>query len=67
MVVAVADISTICGSDMAVGGSEVEDDVPGSTSIGGGGGSGALNTTFGRFFKASMHLWILALQCKGLM
>uniref|UniRef100_A0A915JU66 Uncharacterized protein n=1 Tax=Romanomermis culicivorax TaxID=13658 RepID=A0A915JU66_ROMCU len=62
-----ADVGTMCGSDMAVGGSKVEDDVAGSTSIGGGSGSGALNTTFGRFFKASMHIWISASQCKGLM
>uniref|UniRef100_A0A915IV45 Uncharacterized protein n=1 Tax=Romanomermis culicivorax TaxID=13658 RepID=A0A915IV45_ROMCU len=48
-----ADVVAVGGCDVAVGGSEVEDDVAGSTSIGGGGGgNGALNTSFGGFFKA---------------
>uniref|UniRef100_A0A915JQH6 Uncharacterized protein n=1 Tax=Romanomermis culicivorax TaxID=13658 RepID=A0A915JQH6_ROMCU len=67
MVVAVVDVRTVGSSDVAVGGSEVEDDVAGSMSIRGGGGSEALNTAFRGFFNASMCLWITASRCKELM
>uniref|UniRef100_A0A915JCG7 Uncharacterized protein n=1 Tax=Romanomermis culicivorax TaxID=13658 RepID=A0A915JCG7_ROMCU len=67
MVGAVADVGAVGSSDVAVGGSDIEDDVAGSTSIGGCSGSGTLNTIFGGFFKASMHFWISASQCNGLM
>uniref|UniRef100_A0A915IYX6 Uncharacterized protein n=1 Tax=Romanomermis culicivorax TaxID=13658 RepID=A0A915IYX6_ROMCU len=63
----VADVGAMGGCDVAVGGSKVEDDVAGSTSIGGGGSNRASNTSFDGFFKASICLWILASQCKGLM
>uniref|UniRef100_A0A915HGU9 Uncharacterized protein n=1 Tax=Romanomermis culicivorax TaxID=13658 RepID=A0A915HGU9_ROMCU len=66
MVVALVDVGAMGGSDVALGGSDGEDDVAGSTSIGGSGGSGTLNTNFGRFFKASIHFWISALRCNGL-
>uniref|UniRef100_A0A915IKY2 Uncharacterized protein n=1 Tax=Romanomermis culicivorax TaxID=13658 RepID=A0A915IKY2_ROMCU len=52
-VVAVVDIGAMGGSNAAIGDSAIEDDVAGSTSIGGGGGSRTLNTGFSRFFKAS--------------
>uniref|UniRef100_A0A915HKS0 Uncharacterized protein n=1 Tax=Romanomermis culicivorax TaxID=13658 RepID=A0A915HKS0_ROMCU len=55
-VVGVADVRPVGGSNMAVGGSNAEDDVAGSTSIGGVGGRGTLNTVFGGFFKASRRL-----------
>uniref|UniRef100_A0A915JBT8 Uncharacterized protein n=1 Tax=Romanomermis culicivorax TaxID=13658 RepID=A0A915JBT8_ROMCU len=55
-VVGMADVRPVGGSNMAVGGSNAEDDVAGSTSIGGVGGRGTLNTVFGGFFKASRHL-----------
>uniref|UniRef100_A0A915J823 Uncharacterized protein n=1 Tax=Romanomermis culicivorax TaxID=13658 RepID=A0A915J823_ROMCU len=61
------DVGAVGGNNVALGSSEVEDDVAGSMPIGGGGGSGTLNTVFGRFFKASMHFWISASQCNGLM
>uniref|UniRef100_A0A915K9R4 Secreted protein n=1 Tax=Romanomermis culicivorax TaxID=13658 RepID=A0A915K9R4_ROMCU len=51
-VVVIAEIKTGGRCDIAVGGIEVAVDVAGSTSIGGG-GSGALNTSFRGFFKAS--------------
>uniref|UniRef100_A0A915LBP1 Uncharacterized protein n=1 Tax=Romanomermis culicivorax TaxID=13658 RepID=A0A915LBP1_ROMCU len=60
------DVGAVGGCNVAVGGSEVEDDVAGSTSIGGSRGNGALNTSFGGFFKASIRLWISASRCKGL-
>uniref|UniRef100_A0A915HTL1 Uncharacterized protein n=1 Tax=Romanomermis culicivorax TaxID=13658 RepID=A0A915HTL1_ROMCU len=50
-----ADVRAMGGCDVVVGGIEVADDVAGSTSIGGGGGSGALNTSFRGFFKASIR------------
>uniref|UniRef100_A0A915KDC5 Uncharacterized protein n=1 Tax=Romanomermis culicivorax TaxID=13658 RepID=A0A915KDC5_ROMCU len=39
-------VGAVGGCDMAVGGIEVVDGVAGSTSIGGGGGSRALKTSF---------------------
>uniref|UniRef100_A0A915KUW6 Uncharacterized protein n=1 Tax=Romanomermis culicivorax TaxID=13658 RepID=A0A915KUW6_ROMCU len=55
-VVVVVDVGAVGGSEVAIGGSDVEADVAGSTSIRAvGGGSGALNTSFGGFFKASKH------------
>uniref|UniRef100_A0A915J4K3 Uncharacterized protein n=1 Tax=Romanomermis culicivorax TaxID=13658 RepID=A0A915J4K3_ROMCU len=64
---AVANVGAVGGSDMALGGSEFEDDVASSMSIGGGGGSGTLNTVCGGFFKASMRFFISASRRKGLM
>uniref|UniRef100_A0A915JZY9 Uncharacterized protein n=1 Tax=Romanomermis culicivorax TaxID=13658 RepID=A0A915JZY9_ROMCU len=55
-VVVVADVRAVGGCDVAVSGNEVGAGVAGSTSIRGGGGSRALNTSFGGFFKAFMHL-----------
>uniref|UniRef100_A0A915J7L7 Uncharacterized protein n=1 Tax=Romanomermis culicivorax TaxID=13658 RepID=A0A915J7L7_ROMCU len=54
------DVRALGGCDMAGGGSEIEEDVAGSTSIGCSSNNGALNTSFGRFFKASIPLWIWA-------
>uniref|UniRef100_A0A915HVY1 Uncharacterized protein n=1 Tax=Romanomermis culicivorax TaxID=13658 RepID=A0A915HVY1_ROMCU len=54
-VVFVADIGAMGGCDVAVGGIEVADDMAGSTSIGGGSGSGALNTSFSRFLRTSIR------------
>uniref|UniRef100_A0A915HTY8 Uncharacterized protein n=1 Tax=Romanomermis culicivorax TaxID=13658 RepID=A0A915HTY8_ROMCU len=56
MAVGLADVRAVGGSNVALGGNDVVDDVACSTSIGGGGGSSTLNTIFGGFFKASRHL-----------
>uniref|UniRef100_A0A915L6X0 Uncharacterized protein n=1 Tax=Romanomermis culicivorax TaxID=13658 RepID=A0A915L6X0_ROMCU len=66
MVVAMADIRAVGSRDVAVSCSDVEDGVAGSTSIGGRGGSGTLNTNFRGFFKASKRFWISALCCNRL-
>uniref|UniRef100_A0A915IG18 Uncharacterized protein n=1 Tax=Romanomermis culicivorax TaxID=13658 RepID=A0A915IG18_ROMCU len=50
------NVGAVGGCDVAVGGNEVAEDVAGSTSIEGGGSSGALNKSFGGFFKASIRL-----------
>uniref|UniRef100_A0A915KXF0 Uncharacterized protein n=1 Tax=Romanomermis culicivorax TaxID=13658 RepID=A0A915KXF0_ROMCU len=49
-------VGAVGGCNVAVGGIKVADDVAGSTFIGGGGGSGALKTSFRGFFKASINL-----------
>uniref|UniRef100_A0A915HTU8 Uncharacterized protein n=1 Tax=Romanomermis culicivorax TaxID=13658 RepID=A0A915HTU8_ROMCU len=66
MVVAMADVGAMGGSDVVVGGSDIEDDVAGSTSIRGGRRSGTFNTVFRGFFGASMRFWILASRRNGL-
>uniref|UniRef100_A0A915IC39 Secreted protein n=1 Tax=Romanomermis culicivorax TaxID=13658 RepID=A0A915IC39_ROMCU len=66
MVVAVADVGAVSSSDVAVGCSDVEDDMAGSTSIGGCSRNGTLNTGFSGFFKDTMQFWILASRCNGL-
>uniref|UniRef100_A0A915KZG9 Secreted protein n=1 Tax=Romanomermis culicivorax TaxID=13658 RepID=A0A915KZG9_ROMCU len=66
MVVALADVGAVGGSDVAIGCSDLGDDLAGSMSIGGSGGSRTLNTGFSGFFKASMCFWISALRCNGL-
>uniref|UniRef100_A0A915LB07 Uncharacterized protein n=1 Tax=Romanomermis culicivorax TaxID=13658 RepID=A0A915LB07_ROMCU len=60
-----ADVGDVGGSNEAVGGSDIEDDMAGSTSIGGGVGSRTLNTVFSGFFKASMGFWISSRDAMG--
>uniref|UniRef100_A0A915INA5 Uncharacterized protein n=1 Tax=Romanomermis culicivorax TaxID=13658 RepID=A0A915INA5_ROMCU len=55
-VVVRADIGAVGGNDAVVVGSDGEDEVACSTSIGGAGGNGTLNSGFRGFFKASKHL-----------
>uniref|UniRef100_A0A915JVF0 Uncharacterized protein n=1 Tax=Romanomermis culicivorax TaxID=13658 RepID=A0A915JVF0_ROMCU len=62
-----ANVGAVGSSDVALGDSDVEDEVAGSKSIREGGESGTLNTDFGGFFKASMHFWISGSRCNGLM
>uniref|UniRef100_A0A915J5H2 Uncharacterized protein n=1 Tax=Romanomermis culicivorax TaxID=13658 RepID=A0A915J5H2_ROMCU len=59
-VVGRADVGAIGGSDVALGGNYVEDQVACSRSIRGAGGNRTLNTGFSGFFKASKHFWIWA-------
>uniref|UniRef100_A0A915KIX8 Uncharacterized protein n=1 Tax=Romanomermis culicivorax TaxID=13658 RepID=A0A915KIX8_ROMCU len=59
-------VVAVGGCDVTIGRIQVADDVAGSTSMGGR-RSGALNTSFGGFFKASRRLCISVSLCSGLM
>uniref|UniRef100_A0A915KI55 Pectate lyase n=1 Tax=Romanomermis culicivorax TaxID=13658 RepID=A0A915KI55_ROMCU len=65
-VVGRADVGAIGGSDVALGGNYVEDQVACSRTIRGAGGNRTLNTGFSGFFKASKRFWIRASPCNGL-